>query len=56
MSGRKGNDSFCGNIGNDIFDYKFGDGSIILKKFTATTFHVNNDIYQISDSKFVKRK
>lgn len=33
-----------------------GDGSIMLKDFTATTFHVNNDIYKInSKNKFVKQ-
>ena len=33
----------------------FDNGSITLKNFTATTFHVNDDIYKISKKKFVKQ-
>ena len=35
---------------------KVDDGSITLKNFTATTFHINDDTYKISGSKFVKQK
>lgn len=31
------------------------DDSITLKKFTASTFHINNDSYKISGSKLVKK-
>lgn len=30
-------------------------GSVTLKEFTATTFHINNDIYKISGSKLKKQ-
>ena len=33
----------------------YDNGSITLKNFTATTFHVNSDVYQIVDNKFVKK-
>ena len=33
----------------------FDSGSIKLKDFTATTFHIDNDTYKISGSKFVKK-
>lgn len=37
--------------------FKVGNTSnaITLKEFSATTFHVNNDIYQVSGSKLVKK-
>ena len=35
--------------------FKMDSGSITLKKFTATTFHVNNSIYTISGSSFKKQ-
>ncbi len=35
---------------------KVDDGSITLKNFTATTFHINDDTYKISGSNFVKQK
>ena len=34
---------------------KLDGGSITLKDFTAETFHINDDTYKISDSKFVKQ-
>lgn len=34
---------------------KFDDGSIVLKNFTATTFHIDNDTYKISGTKLVKQ-
>ena len=33
----------------------FDSGSITFKKFTATTFHIDNDTYAISGSKLVKK-
>ena len=35
---------------------KFSDGSIVLKNFTAETFHIDNDVYKVSGSDFVKQK
>ena len=37
---------------NNAVTFKFADGSVTLKDFTATTFHVNNDVYKISNGKF----
>ena len=44
------------NKKNRVITLKLNDGSITLKDFTATTFHVNDDTYKISGSKFVKKK
>ena len=33
----------------------YDNGSITLKNFTATSFRVNSDVYQIVDNKFVKK-
>lgn len=38
-----------------IITLTFDDGSIKLKDYTATTFHINNDTYKIGGSKFVKK-
>ena len=38
---------------NDAVTFKFDDGSITLKDFTATTFHINKDVYQINGKKLV---
>ena len=36
--------------------FKMNDnGSITLKNFTATSFRVNSDVYQIADNKFIKK-
>lgn len=40
---------------NSAVTLKFDGGSVTLKDFTTKTFHINNDIYKISGSKFVKR-
>ena len=40
---------------NGTITFKVDDGSITLKEFTATTFHINNDTYKISGSKFKKQ-
>ena len=39
---------------NQAVTFKVAGGSITLKDFTATTFHINGDIYKISGSKFKK--
>ncbi|MBR6888052.1 MAG: hypothetical protein IKN16_06355 [Selenomonadaceae bacterium] len=39
---------------NQAVTFKVAGGSVTLKDFTATTFHVNNDVYKISGSKLVK--
>ena len=42
---------------NKAVTLKFDDGgSITLKDFTTTTFHINSDAYKISSSKFIKQK
>ncbi len=38
-----------------LVKFSFNGGSVTLKDFTATTFHVNDDTYQISGKKFVKK-
>lgn len=43
------------NKKNKSIELKFEDGSIMLKKFTATTFHINDATYRISNNKFVKQ-
>lgn len=40
------------NQKNNAVTFNFNDGSVTLKEFTATTFHVNSDIYKISNGKF----
>ena len=40
---------------NSVIKFKFDGGSVTLKDFSATTFHVNDDVYQIVDSKFKKK-
>lgn len=37
---------------NNAVTFNFNDGSVTLKEFTATTFHVNSDVYKISNGKF----
>ncbi len=47
--------SFTTSYKKNAITFAIGDGSITLKNFTATTFHINSDIYQInSKNKFVK--
>ncbi|MBE8949193.1 MAG: hypothetical protein SR3Q1_01130 [Quinella sp. 3Q1] len=46
---------FTATYKNSAVTLKFEDGSITLKNSTATTFHINDDVYQISGSKFVKK-
>jgi len=44
-------------LGSDTFIYGKvdGGGSVTLKEFTATTFHINDETYKISGNKFVKK-
>ncbi|MBR4642129.1 MAG: calcium-binding protein [Selenomonadaceae bacterium] len=46
---------FTASHKNGIVTLKFEEGSVTLKDFTASTFHVNDDTYKISGSKFVKK-
>ncbi|MBR6888267.1 MAG: hypothetical protein IKN16_07445, partial [Selenomonadaceae bacterium] len=39
----------------DMITFKVSGGSVTLKDFTATTFHINSDTYKISGSKLVKQ-
>ena len=43
------------NKKNQAVTFNFDDGSVILKDFTAKTFHINDEIYKISGNKFVKK-
>ncbi len=43
------------NSKNQAVTLKVSNGSITLKDFTATTFHINDDTYKISGSKFAKQ-
>lgn len=40
---------------NQAVTLKFDSGSITFKNFSATSFHINDDTYKISGSKFVKK-
>lgn len=40
---------------NKAVALKFDSGSVTLQDFTAKTFHINDDIYKISGSKFKKQ-
>ena len=46
---------FTASYKNKAVTLTFEDGSVTLKDFTATTFHINDDTYKISGSKFVKK-
>ena len=46
---------FKASYKNNAIIFTVDEGSITLKKFTATTFHINDDIYKISGSKLVKK-
>ncbi len=45
--------TIIGGAGND--QIAGGNGSLTLKDFTAVTFNVNGEAYQISDDKFVPK-
>lgn len=48
---------FTSSYKKGIVSLKFADGgSISFKNFTATTFHIDNDTYKISGSKFKKQQ
>ena len=38
-----------------VVKFKFDEGSVTLKNFSAATFHVNDSLYEISDGKFRKK-
>ena len=46
---------FTATCKNKAVTLKFEEGSVILQNYTATTFHINDDTYKISGSKFVKK-
>jgi len=46
---------FTPSYKNEILTLKVDGGSVTFKEFTATTFHVNDDTYQISGKKFVNK-
>ena len=46
---------FTASHKSGIVTFKFEEGSVTLKDFTASTFHVNDDTYKISGTKFVKK-
>ena len=46
---------FTATYKNKAVTLTFDDGSITLKDFTAKTFHINDETYKISSSKFVKK-
>ncbi|MBQ4403819.1 MAG: hypothetical protein II857_05355 [Selenomonadaceae bacterium] len=46
---------FTATYKNSAVTLKFEDGSITLKNYTATTFNINDETYQIKSNKFVKK-
>ena len=46
---------FKASYKNDAIIFKVSGGSVTLQDFTAKTFHVNDDAYQIKGSKLVKQ-
>ena len=46
---------FTASYKNNAVTIKLESGSVVLKDFTATTFHINEDTYKISGSKFIKK-
>ena len=46
---------FTASHKSGVVTLKFEEGSVTLKDFTATTFHINDDTYKISGSKFKKQ-
>ncbi|MBQ6296792.1 MAG: hypothetical protein IJK81_03750 [Selenomonadaceae bacterium] len=49
------NIEFTSSYKNEAVTFKVNGGSVTLKDFTATTFHINNDTYQISGSNLAKK-
>ena len=47
--------SFTASYKKNAITFAIGDGSIMLKNFTATTFHVNKAVYQIVAGNFTKK-
>ena len=48
-------DDFTATYKNSAVTLKFESGSVVLKEFTATSFHIGDDVYKISGTKFVKK-
>lgn len=48
-------DEFTTSYKNKAVTLTFDEGSITLKNFTAKNFHINDDIYVVSGSKFIKK-
>ena len=48
-------DDFTPSYKNGTVTLTVGSGSITLKDFTATTFHINDETYKISGKKFVAK-
>ncbi|MBQ4404015.1 MAG: hypothetical protein II857_06340 [Selenomonadaceae bacterium] len=46
---------FTATYKNSAVTFKFEDGTLTLKDFTAKTFNINDDTYKISGSKLVKQ-
>ena len=46
---------FKASFKNDAVTFNVSGGSVTLKDFVASTFHINGDVYRISGSKFVKK-
>ena len=42
-------------VDGDVITLKLNSGSVTFKETTATTFHINNDTYEVSDGQFVKQ-
>ena len=42
-------------VDGDVITLKLNSGSVTFKEATATTFHINNDTYEVSDGQFVKQ-
>ena len=40
---------------NSVVKFRFDGGSVTLQDFSATTFHVNNSVYQIVEGKFKRQ-
>ena len=47
--------TFTSSYKNEVLTLNVKGGSVTLKDFTATTFHINDDTYKISGSKLVKK-
>ncbi len=46
---------FTATVASGSVTLKFSAGSIVLKDYTAETFHIDSDTYSVSGSNFVKQ-